>query len=185
MLYLSKKQADADPYEVMTKRITSADAGGMPEEEVIKNMIPSKYHNILEGIKQFIRDKDRVINPEIFGIIDKLRKMHKVVMMNNEILEWNEFRKEKFELPSHFDEIFSSCDLGLAKPYPEFFKAVLKRLKIAPSELAFIDDKSDNVASAAELGINTILFTDVVSLKVALSNLLAHSSGSGSSAQSL
>jgi putative hydrolase of the HAD superfamily len=52
-----------------------------------------------------------------------------------------------------------SCYLGLVKPDPAIFRAVLARLGAAPAETVFLDDRAENVASAAALGMRAIRFT--------------------------
>ena len=52
-----------------------------------------------------------------------------------------------------FDTCFFSCDLGAAKPEPEFFAAVLDRLDCSAPELLFVDDHEPNVVAARECGL--------------------------------
>ncbi|GAA1163080.1 hypothetical protein GCM10009630_71500 [Kribbella jejuensis] len=52
-----------------------------------------------------------------------------------------------------FDRTFYSCDLGLAKPDPAYFRAILGELGVAASEVLFIDDNAANVAGARSVGL--------------------------------
>ncbi|GMA39964.1 HAD family hydrolase [Mobilicoccus caccae] len=54
----------------------------------------------------------------------------------------------------HFDELFFSCDLGVAKPDPRYFEAILDRLGHGPEGVVFIDDRLDNVEAARSVGID-------------------------------
>ena len=54
------------------------------------------------------------------------------------------------------DDIIISADIGIIKPNLGFYKYILKKHKIKPEELLFLDDNKDNVESASKLGINTI-----------------------------
>jgi putative hydrolase of the HAD superfamily len=54
--------------------------------------------------------------------------------------------------------VFLSAELGLAKPDPAIFNYVLKKLNIAAENVVFIDDNSDNIRSAKNLGIHTVLY---------------------------
>ncbi|MDU0347661.1 HAD family phosphatase [Actinomyces sp. MRS3W] len=49
-----------------------------------------------------------------------------------------------------------SCALGLAKPDPEYFHAVLELVGARPEEALFVDDNAANVSEAAALGIHTV-----------------------------
>jgi putative hydrolase of the HAD superfamily len=52
-----------------------------------------------------------------------------------------------------FDRTFYSCDLGLAKPDPAYFRAILGVLEVPASSVLFIDDNVANVAGAASVGL--------------------------------
>jgi putative hydrolase of the HAD superfamily len=51
------------------------------------------------------------------------------------------------------DGSFYSYELGVAKPDPAYFTAVLERIDVPPGEVLFIDDNPRNVAVARELGL--------------------------------
>ena len=61
---------------------------------------------------------------------------------------------------AHFEHLMFSCDLKLAKPDPECFRAALAVLRAGPADVIFLDDRPDNVAAAAALGIRSARFTD-------------------------
>jgi len=88
--------------------------------------------------------------------------------LNNEILELNVFRIEKFGLARYFSAFFSSCFLGLRKPDEAIYRTVLQVTQRAPEECLFIDDREVNLECPRELGINTILFKDAAQLQTEL-----------------
>jgi 2-haloacid dehalogenase len=51
------------------------------------------------------------------------------------------------------------------KPFPEFYKLLLSRYSIQPSEAVFIDDNLRNVAGAEAVGIKSIHFQSPAQLK--------------------
>ncbi len=61
---------------------------------------------------------------------------------------------------AYFQHLIFSCDLKLAKPDPECFRAALAVLRAEPADVIFLDDRPDNVAGAAALGIRSARFTD-------------------------
>jgi putative hydrolase of the HAD superfamily len=85
--------------------------------------------------------------------------------LNNEILELNVFRIEKFGLARYFSVFFSSCFLGLRKPDEAIYRMALQITQHAPEECLFIDDREVNLECPRELGINTILFRDATQLR--------------------
>lgn len=59
---------------------------------------------------------------------------------------------ETIGLARHVDDIFYSALLGCKKPSPEFFRAIVDRVNLAPGELMLIDDMEDNVSAAVRAG---------------------------------
>lgn len=64
-----------------------------------------------------------------------------------------------------FNAVTMSCDLGVAKPHPEAFKAALQNLGSLPEDTVFFDDNPDNVAAARELGITGVVFRSIDDVK--------------------
>lgn len=58
-----------------------------------------------------------------------------------------------------FEHLLFSGDLGLIKPDQRIFRTLLDRLAAMPGEVAFLDDRSDNIAGAIDAGIHGLLFT--------------------------
>ena len=54
---------------------------------------------------------------------------------------------------------FYSCRLGVAKPDPHAYRAVLEQLGADPGDAFFVDDRPDNVAGAERVGIPGMRFT--------------------------
>lgn len=67
-------------------------------------------------------------------------------------------------IPKSFSKIFNpiitSCEEGTRKPDIKIYKLLLKKLKVKPKEVLFIDDRPWNLPPAEKLGIKTILFLD-------------------------
>ena len=64
-----------------------------------------------------------------------------------------------------FNAVTMSCDLGVAKPHPEAFKAALQNLGSTPEDTVFFDDNPDNVAAARALGITGVVFRNIDDVK--------------------
>jgi putative hydrolase of the HAD superfamily len=60
---------------------------------------------------------------------------------------------------------FFSADLGVIKPSPEIFHHVLGALGATPGEVVFVDDRAENIAAAAALGMRTVHFTGAADLR--------------------
>jgi putative hydrolase of the HAD superfamily len=59
---------------------------------------------------------------------------------------------------------FYSCRLGVTKPDPASYRAVLDGLGAPAAATTFVDDRPANVAGAAAVGMRALLFTDPATL---------------------
>lgn len=133
-------------------------SNGLISEDIFLQELVGSDKKMIQEVKNLIRSLNKIIYPEMLGLMQKLKRNHKLVLVNNEGKEWNEFRIKKFNLGKIFDEILTSCFIGYSKPSQDYFKKVLARLNIKPSELLFIDNTIKNVISARNLGIVAIHF---------------------------
>jgi len=89
----------------------------------------------------------------------------RLATLNNESEALNEFRIRKFGLHGIFPTFFTSCWLGMRKPMREMYRRVLGMTQADPGRTLFIDDRAQNLAPAASLGIQTIQFTSAGQLR--------------------
>lgn len=66
-----------------------------------------------------------------------------------------------------------SCDLNCAKPEAGIYLECVQGLGVTPQETIFIDDRPNNVAGAAKVGLHAILHTSEAETKQAVAALLA------------
>jgi len=59
---------------------------------------------------------------------------------------------------NNFDEKVISCEVGLIKPDPEIHTLALKKLRLRPREVIFIDNQRKNIIASRKLGIKSFLF---------------------------
>ena len=78
--------------------------------------------------------------------------------INNESLELNSYRLDKFGLRPLFSAFLSSCYLGVRKPDLEIFQRALWITGKVATESVFIDDRQSNLINAQKLGMQTIHF---------------------------
>ena len=60
----------------------------------------------------------------------------------------------RFAYADLFDEAFYSYELGVAKPDPGYFRAILGRLGAPAHEVLFLDDNQGNVDAARSVGLH-------------------------------
>jgi len=84
----------------------------------------------------------------------------KVISINNEPKELNEYRIRKFKLHDFFDAFVSSCEVGMRKPDPGIFLLALGIAQAKPDECIYFDDRIMLVEAAKKVGINAFLHKD-------------------------
>jgi len=78
--------------------------------------------------------------------------------------------KRKFDWLGRFDVQVWSYELGTTKPDPAIYNHALEKLDVRAEETLFLDDRAANVEAAVALGMKSILFTDVETLREELRN---------------
>lgn len=93
---------------------------------------------------------------------------YRLMTINNESRELNEFRIEHFGLRDLFSAFFTSCYLGIVKPHPDAYRRAMEISQRRPDECLFVDDRPMNVEVARILGMSAIHFKDADQLSVQL-----------------
>jgi len=91
--------------------------------------------------------------------------------LNNEARETNEFRLVNFGLRRYLKFAFTSCYIGIRKPDPAIYRRALGILGKPAERSLFIDDRLENVAAAAAVGMKAIRFTGADALRIDLQTL--------------
>ena len=106
-------------------------------------------------------------HPRSLEILEKLRSQNKyeISVLNNESLELNLYRIEKFNLRNYFTNFYSSCFLGVAKPKLEIYRKVLQITQTPANRCLLIDDREKNVEAAAECGFQILHIPNVDELE--------------------
>jgi putative hydrolase of the HAD superfamily len=114
-----------------------------------------------EEFLRVMRDQSRA-NETALATARALRDRGDYVMaaLNNESRELNEHRIRAFRLDEIFHAFFSSCYTGFRKPEPEAYRFALTITHREPGDTLFLDDRPENVAAAARIGIRTLLVQD-------------------------
>ena len=95
----------------------------------------------------------------------------RLATFNNESEELNRYRIERFGLRDIFPTFFTSCWLGVRKPTRHMYERVLGMAQADPARTVFIDDRLQNLAPAASLGVRTLQFTTAAKLREDLHQL--------------
>ena len=81
-----------------------------------------------------------------------------MALLSNDLSEWSNYLRDKFDINKYFDTIVISGDVRLQKPDINIFKLTLQKLALPARGCVYIDDRRRNLAAAKSLGMETILF---------------------------
>ena len=102
-------------------------------------------------------------NLQTIELIKSLKKNNRVVCGTNTIQSHWENHMERGDY-AFFNQTYASNKIGCAKPDPHFFELILEAEETEAQNAFFTDDKKENVAAAASLGIHAELFTTAAEL---------------------
>ncbi len=102
-------------------------------------------------------------NLQTIELIKSLKKNNRVVCGTNTIQSHWENHMERGDY-AFFNQTYASNKIGCAKPDPHFFELILEAEETEAQNAFFTDDKEENVAAAASLGIHAELFTTAAEL---------------------
>ncbi|MEK6873758.1 MAG: HAD-IA family hydrolase [Nanoarchaeota archaeon] len=108
-----------------------------------------KWDNALESYM--------ILDKRVYSLIAKLKKNYLVVSFSDVTPMFHKMRVRK-KVYAHFKYNLLSHQIGIKKPSLKFYKLLLKKIKVKPNEIIFIDDKVYNLSPAENLGMKTILY---------------------------
>jgi len=95
----------------------------------------------------------------------------RVISVNNEGKELNDYRVKKFKLHEFFDAFVSSCEVKMRKPDPGIWQLAMGIAQASPDQCVYFDDRIMFVHAAQRLGIRAFQHTDLESTKAILEHL--------------
>jgi epoxide hydrolase-like predicted phosphatase len=134
--------------------------GKLSEKKVLE--ILSKNLNVSKKkiLKIYSKAYNRIFkkNSILFQKAKELKKLgYKTAILSD---QWHLSKKVLISsnLLSDFDVKIISCDVKMRKPNPKIYSLVLRKLKLKPSEVIFIDNQKWNIKPAKQINMKTILF---------------------------
>ncbi len=107
--------------------------------------------------------------PGINELVRALRPAYRLcVLTNTNAIHALKWRDRYASVLRYFNDIFCSFEMGARKPEEIIFELMLQALNQAPSEVLFLDDKSDNVEGAIDCGVRAALASSYENIKGAL-----------------
>ena len=95
------------------------------------------------------------VNEPALGVVKALRDREVGVHLGtNQCIERADYMKKNMGYENILQVRCYSCDMGVAKPEPEYFSEAALRIGAPASEILFIDDRENNVEGAKLAGMN-------------------------------
>ena len=113
------------------------------------------------SFEDFLAGWNSVLGPVMPGIKPLLAELagtlRLICLSNTNHCHAEMWRDYCADVLADFERVFVSHEMGVRKPEPASFQHVLDYLDVEPAQVAFIDDKSENVEAATRLGMNGIV----------------------------
>lgn len=134
------------------RKITQAEAW----ERTIKELsIPISVKEIKNIHYRFMR-----LNMKLIRLIKGVAGEIKVLLLSkntrNQFFDVN----KKLKFRKHFKYIINTWELNLPKASEKTIKYIIKKFKVKPEEIIYIDDQAENLVAAKKIGIKTIFYND-------------------------
>ena|ERR1700730_15792280 len=148
--------------------------GKLTLDEYLEIVVFNQPRNFAkEDLKAFIFSQSIQL-PEMVPWIKEWKKDNreiKIISINNEGKELNDFRIEKFGLIDCFDAFISSCDVGMCKPDRGIYELALAIAHRPARACIYFDDTLVHVETARRMGIQAFQHQNFVETKKILQTL--------------
>ncbi len=115
-------------------------------------------------------------------IIDLQRRGFKVYCLSNMSHKAVADCKDALDFLPMLDGYILSCDINICKPSPGIYEALFKKYSLKPEECIFIDDLPANIDAGIRMGMKGFVFTDVLTAKNRIEEIVKEEQGSFKSA---
>lgn len=105
------------------------------------------------------------LNPGMDKILKSLKKKTKIALLSNTNEIHFSYVKKKFNILKEIDEFILSFKIGARKPEDEIFLYALKKIKLPPKNVLYVDDIIKFVKVAEKIGFNGIVFSSPAQLE--------------------
>ena len=149
------------------------EAGSVDLDEYLDTVIFNHPRDFArEDFKQFMFEQSKEL-PDMLAWLKEWKKDcgFRIISINNEGKELNDYRVKKFKLHQCFDAFISSCEVGIRKPDPKIFRLAMGVAQALPQQCVYFDDRKMFALAAQKLGIRAYQHTSFESTKEILEKI--------------
>jgi epoxide hydrolase-like predicted phosphatase len=153
---------------------TQAQLGLVPQDAVWQHVAELHHLNPqdLQQLQEDFWSGDR-LDMELVEFLRSLRPSFKTAILSN---AWDGARRrfrEEYRVEDAVDLIVISAEEMMAKPDPQIFALIARRMGILPEEAIFLDDFPVNIQAARKAGFNAVLFQSTPQAMQEIQTLIA------------
>lgn len=149
------------------------------DEGFLKNKLEINIMKRFADLLVDTKTKTAIMKPN-YALINILKDIQKrgtatcYILSNLDIGTYDYLRTNYPEIFALFKDSVISAEVGMMKPNKDIYEYTLETHNLAPHTCLFIDDQPENIESAQEIGIPSILYTNTRALnqKLTIMNLL-------------
>lgn len=105
------------------------------------------------------------VNPVMLNWVLRVRAAGmKVAILSNMGADLLAHMRKNFDWLENFHHLTWSCELDLVKPEAAIYEHTVAKLGVCPDEALFLDDKTENVEGARQVGLHALLFRNAKTL---------------------
>lgn len=154
------KSFDQAEYDRLTRQFreeklfTRAANGEMTSDEFLMRLgFEDPRFHMINYINNFL-----TLDPGFREFAEKYYRQYDFVLLSNDVAEWSAWITEHHDLDQYFTQKIVSGDVKCRKPDRKIYEIALEKAGKKPEECCFVDNSVKNLITAAELGIEPILF---------------------------
>ena len=98
------------------------------------------------------------LDAEFELVVNKLKSEYQLSILSNCPPDWADELTTRFEFNKHFNPVMFSGHVKCKKPQAEIYQLLIAQSQLRSDQIAFIDDRLENLQTAQELGMMTIYY---------------------------
>jgi glucose-1-phosphatase len=146
--------------QVFDSELAAKSTIGEVDEIEVWNHVQDKFGLTQEEMDNFRQNfwaGDR-LDLDLIDFIRSLRNDYRIGLLSNAWTGTRAALTDRFSFLDAFDVSIFSAEVGLKKPEPEIYRMILEQLEVEPSEAVFVDDFTENIIAARQLGMHAVHF---------------------------
>ncbi|HEX6197904.1 MAG TPA: HAD-IA family hydrolase [Jiangellaceae bacterium] len=141
-------------YPACAGEITAGDWMGRAANRLLETGLS---HEAALSLVQAWRSRPFWIDQQVMDWLAAARRRMPVWLLTNQMDDFAEAMAGAGVL-ERMDGVINSADVGVPKPEPEIYRIAAGKVGVPLEHCLFIDDRSENIDAAAELGMTTVLY---------------------------